>query len=76
MTIDRLTRLQSRKLSGRSGTGWMRSRQYVTMDGKEVTHFGLDHNMHQYYRTENGAIYQKQTDGWVQITPVVPFDRF
>jgi hypothetical protein len=70
------TQLKSAKLYGRSGTGWTCAQQYVTMDGKLVTHFGLDHNMHRYYRTEDGAIYQRQTDGWIQITPVVPFETF
>lgn len=70
------TQLRSQQHFGRSGTGWMRTRVHATMDGKEVTHFGLDHNMHQYYRTIDGAIYQKQSDGWVQITPVVPFETF
>jgi len=70
------TQLRSEKQYGRSGTGWSRTTHYTTMDDKLVTHYGLDMNMNRYYRTEDGAIYQKQGSGWVQITPVVPFDTF
>jgi hypothetical protein len=69
-------RVRSEKLYGRSGTGWTRSQQLVTVDDKEVTHYGLDHNMNRYYRTADGAIYQKQGDGWVMITPVISFELF
>lgn len=45
---------------------WTEAVHYVTVDGHEVTHYGLDRSMTFYYRTRQG-IYAKHGNGWVRI---------
>lgn len=49
-----------------TAVGWSEAVQYVTVDGDEVTHYGLDMNMTQYYRTAK-HVYVKSATGWVRI---------
>jgi hypothetical protein len=46
---------------------WTLSKTYNTIDGDEVTHYGLDYYGNYYYKTAN-AIYIKMTDGWIKVT--------
>lgn len=69
--------MQNSHVRASETTGWSRAVREASVDGKRVTHYGLDPSMHFYFRTEDGAIYQRQSEGrWVLITPVIPFDKF